>query len=149
MNPQQKVSLYRKQLRKAKLALHQATRAGRSQQEREDRVWELGRQYGQEHPLAEVTSTEEMYQAAREVDCAWRFDLFKYGAQEVWRETGQMKKAAVRNISTPALEAANEALTLLQDVKADALIRQSHYNVVRAAQQAISQVEYLIEMLQE
>lgn len=65
-------------------------------QQQEDVAWELGREYGQEHPLAEVRSSEEMYQAAQSVGVGLLFDVFKYGAQSVWRETGQMRKATMK-----------------------------------------------------
>lgn len=56
-------------------------------QEQEDLAWELGQQYGQDHPLAEVGSTEEMHRAAQEMGCPGMFfDVFKYGAQDVWRK---------------------------------------------------------------
>ena len=55
---------------------------------------------------------------------------------------------AVRNISQPPLETAQDALLLLEDVKAEALLRHLYYTG-RAAQQAISQVEYLIQILRE
>jgi hypothetical protein len=71
----------------------------------------------------------------------------------IWPEDeyneASVNTAAVRTISRPALETAQDALTLLQDVKAEALLRHSHYDVGRAAHLAINQVEYLIEMLQE
>jgi len=59
----------------------------------EDRAWKLGQDYGEQNPLADVPSTEHMYQAAVQAGCPlfW-FDVFKYGAQSVWRQKGEVPR---------------------------------------------------------
>lgn len=55
------------------------------------RANKLGRQYGKAHRLEDVASTEDMYQEALRMGCPLSFfDVFKYGAQDVWRESGQL-----------------------------------------------------------
>ena len=62
----------------------------------EEHAWRLGREYAEAHRLTDVLardprSSEEMYRDAVSLGCPsqW-FDVFKYGAQSVWRERGEL-----------------------------------------------------------
>jgi hypothetical protein len=59
-----------------------------------DRAWELGREYGKNTPFSEVADhkdSETLYRAAMQIGCPFSFfDVFKYGAQSIWRERGEL-----------------------------------------------------------
>ncbi len=65
----------------------------------ENQAWELGQQYAKENKLdTSARDSEELYHAAVEMGCPfWLFDVFKYGAQDVWRKSGQLP---VKKLST-------------------------------------------------
>lgn len=57
-----------------------------------NKAWKLGWRFGINHRFAEVNSTEEMHEAAEACGCPYQyFDVFKYGAQAVWRGRGEIK----------------------------------------------------------
>lgn len=59
----------------------------------EEKAWKTGQEYAKKTKMSSVKDSDQMYKAARKagVPEAW-FDVFKYGAQDVWRKTGQQKK---------------------------------------------------------
>lgn len=58
----------------------------------EERAYQLGQQYAQNNPPnLKAGDSEELYSAAMEMGCPRSlFDVFKYGAQDVWRKSGQL-----------------------------------------------------------
>ena len=64
-----------------------------------NRAWRLGVEYGKANTLADVEAKEadntskEMYRDATLLRCPMMyFDIFKYGAQSIWRKRGEMKE---------------------------------------------------------
>ena len=62
-----------------------------------DLAWKLGVKYGETHRLADVEArctpgtSDAMDCDSRAVGCPYsHFDIFKYGAQSVWRERGEL-----------------------------------------------------------
>ena len=53
-------------------------------------AWNLGVKYGEANRLEDVT-TAKMDIAARQEGVYRFFDVFKYGAQSVWRQRGELK----------------------------------------------------------
>jgi hypothetical protein len=67
----------------------------------EKKAWELGQQYGRDNkPDLLAKDSRELYQAARRAGCPLGFeDVFKYGAQDAWRKSGQLQEATKRRAS--------------------------------------------------
>ena len=60
-----------------------------------EKAWKLGQAFGREHRLLDLNqeSSEEMYQEAMRLGCpALFFDVFKYGAQDIWRSRGELEQ---------------------------------------------------------
>ncbi len=57
-----------------------------------------------------------------------------------------VRKSAVRNIADDPADRAHEALTLIHDIRAEAMIR-GNSEVAQAARYTTDQIEYLIELL--
>jgi hypothetical protein len=56
----------------------------------EDKAWRLGTHYGNRTRVAGL-ETEVMYQTALQDGCPLQFfDVFKYAAQKVWRQKGEI-----------------------------------------------------------
>ena len=60
----------------------------------DETAFRLGQNYGKRTRLATLGNhrdSEAMYRAARQDGCPVQFfDLFKYGAQKVWRKKGEL-----------------------------------------------------------
>lgn len=60
---------------------------------REERAWQAGQAFAKKHPFSEFANdrdSERLYRAAARVGAGMLFDIFKYGAQAVWRERGEL-----------------------------------------------------------
>lgn len=60
---------------------------------RSKKAHELGVRYAKEHRCnKDARDSEELYQWAQQHGCPMMyFDVFKYGAQSVWRERGEIE----------------------------------------------------------